>query len=118
MRLGKPVLYVLMAIGLVAVIIGVEVTVQRYTTPTFVSVDLRGTIDAFTKQSGEQQLSDAQREALAARFSQALDASLVEYQTSHRAIVLLKAAVIAGAPDITAQIQRDVADKMRPAGQP
>lgn len=114
----KHLLNVLMAAGLIAVAVVASVTIQRYTAPTFVRVDVRSTIDAFTQQSGDQPLTDAQREALAARFSQALDASLIEYQTTHHAIVLVKAAVVAGAPDITAQIQQSIALKMSEVAQP
>jgi conjugal transfer pilin signal peptidase TrbI len=118
MRSHKHDLYALLALLLWVATIGASVAIQRYTDPSVVSVDVRSTIDAFTKQSAEQQLSNTQREQLAERFSQALDASLQEYQTKHRVIILVKAAVISGTKDITPQIQQSVSAKMRQVTEP
>lgn len=78
-----------------------------------VSFDMKGTLDQFMAQAASQTLTEAQSAQLGERFSQALEASLADYQAEHRALILVSASVVGGAPDITPQIQHAIAKRMR-----
>lgn len=118
MRPANYALAALLFLALLAASVLCSVAFVRFTAPIYVSFDLRGTVDSFTEQSAQQPLSDDARERLVAQFSVALDRSLVEYQAQHHAVILVSSAVVAGAPDITAQIQESVAQKMRAGAEP
>ena len=78
-----------------------------------VAFDMKGTLDQFMEQSASQALSEIQSQQLVARFSQALDDSLAAYQQEHNVVILVSPSVVLGAPDITRNIQHDIAIKMR-----
>lgn len=82
-------------------------------TPVTVTFDMKGTVDAFMDQSSRKEMSAEQAAQLSARFSDALEKSLSDYQQAHHALVLVAPAVVRGAGDITAEIQQDVATRMR-----
>lgn len=63
--------------------------------------------------ASQKQLSEAQSKALSARFNTALEASLQAWQQKHHAVILVSPAVVQGAPDITREIQQDIARRMR-----
>ena len=71
------------------------------------------TVDAFFDSASQKQLSEAQSKALSARFNTALEASLQAWQQKHHAVILVSPAVVQGAPDITREIQQDIARRMR-----
>ncbi|HBB6102596.1 TPA: type-F conjugative transfer system protein TrbI [Escherichia coli] len=70
-------------------------------------------MDAFFDRASQKQLSEAQSKALSARFNTALEASLQAWQQKHHAVILVSPAVVQGAPDITREIQQDIARRMR-----
>lgn len=78
-----------------------------------VSFDMRRTVDTFTEQTADRQLSDADKDRLVARFNDALTASLTAWAETHQRPVLVKGAVVSGVDDITGDIQRDIARRMR-----
>ncbi len=78
-----------------------------------VAFDMKGTIDQFMDQSAVQALSEAQSQLLVASFTRALNESLAAYQQTNRALILVSPSVVLGAPDITREIQQDVASRMR-----
>lgn len=78
-----------------------------------VAFDMRGTVDQFMAQAGSRGLSEDQSAVLSARFTAALNDSLLAYQKDNRAIVLVKPAVVLGVKDITGDIKRDIAERMR-----
>ena len=61
-------------------------------------------------------LDEAQTKALSDRFNASLEASLRDWQVRHRALILVAPAVVQGAPDITREIQTDVARRMKEGG--
>lgn len=63
--------------------------------------------------ASQKQLSEAQSKTLSARFNTALEASLQAWQQKHHAVILVSPAVVQGAPDITREIQQDIARRMR-----
>ena len=78
-----------------------------------VTVAMKQTVDAFFDSASQKQLSEAQSKALSARFNTALEASLQAWQQKHHAVILVSPAVVQGAPDITREIQQDIARRMR-----
>ena len=85
-------------------------------TPTVVSFDMKGTIDHFTDQAGEQSLDEGQTKALTDRFMRTLITELQDYQERHDALILVTPAVVSGASDITDEIQSGVAQRMAAGG--
>ncbi|MBN6358283.1 type-F conjugative transfer system protein TrbI, partial [Escherichia coli] len=59
------------------------------------------------------QLTEAQSKALSDRFNDALEKSLAEYQQQHHVVILVSPAVVQGAPDVTRNIQHDIARRMK-----
>lgn len=88
-------------------------TWQVRSVPAPVSFDMRRTVDIFTEQTADRKLSDADKDRVVARFNDALTASLTAWAETHHRPVLVKAAVVSGVDDITADIQRDIARRMR-----
>ncbi|UHM93607.1 type-F conjugative transfer system protein TrbI [Rahnella victoriana] len=85
----------------------------QWQTPVTVAFDMKGTVDRFMTQTAAHQLTQEQSDALTLRFTTALDASLKDYQHRHDALILVAPSVVSGVKDITADIQRDVARRMR-----
>lgn len=87
----------------------------RLTTPAVAAFNMKGTVDAFFDSVSRKSLDEAQSKALSERFNSALEASLRDWQQRHHALILVAPAVVQGAPDITLEIQKDVARRMKDA---
>lgn len=85
----------------------------RISTPAVAAFNMKGTIDAFFDSVSRKSLDEAQSKALSERFNNALETSLRDWQQRHHALILVAPAVVQGAPDITREIQRDVAHRMK-----
>ena len=83
--------------------------IVRLNAPVTAAFNMKQTVDAFFDSASQKQLSEAQSKALSARFNTALEAS----QQKHHAVILVSPAVVQGAPDITREIQQDIARRMR-----
>lgn len=83
--------------------------IVRLNAPVTVAFNMKQTVDAFFDRASQKQLS----KALSARFNTALEASLQAWQQKHHAVILVSPAVVQGAPDITREIQQDIARRMR-----
>ncbi|CNI65221.1 type-F conjugative transfer system protein TrbI [Yersinia aleksiciae] len=101
----------------VLLIIAVNALVCRWIVvsqrPVVVMFDMKSTVDAFFESASKQTLSEEQNKALTERFTRALDDTLTEYQQTHRALILVAPAVVGGASDVTLDIQKTVAKRMR-----
>ncbi|EBQ9092855.1 type-F conjugative transfer system protein TrbI [Salmonella enterica subsp. enterica serovar Richmond] len=109
-RCVKPVALVIS--GVMVLNAAITLLLIQWQQPVTVSVDLTGTVNSFVNQAAGQQLDEAQMQALTARFHTALRASLTDWQQANRAVVLVAPAVVAGARDITTEIQTEVARRM------
>lgn len=87
--------------------------IVRLNEPVTVAFNMKQTVDAFFDSASQKQLSEAQAKVLAGRFNTALAASLQAWQQKHHAVILVSPAVVQGAPDITREIQQDIARRMR-----
>ena len=94
---------------------GISLWLVQTHSPTVVAFNMKGTLDAFMDQSAKASLNDTQGAALASRFNTAMTESLAAYQADHQALILVQPAVVGGAQDITAEIQHDIARRMRGA---
>ncbi|MFB8746629.1 TrbI F-type domain-containing protein (plasmid) [Citrobacter cronae] len=92
-------------------------TWKVWSQPVPVTFDMRGTVDTFTAQTAEQHLSDDEKARLVTRFNAALTQSLADWSDVYHRPVLVKAAVVSGLDDITAEIQQDIGNRMRQGGQ-
>ena len=79
--------------------------IVRLNAPVTAAFNMKQTVDAFFDSASQKQLSEAQSKALSARFNRALEAS--------HAVILVSPAVVQGAPDITREIQQDIARRLR-----
>ena len=87
--------------------------VLEYSTPRVVAFDMKKTLDSFMDSVSQKQLTEAQSKALSDRFNDALEKSLAEYQQQHHVVILVPPAVVQGAPDVTRNIQHDIARRMK-----
>ncbi|EPY4992937.1 TPA: type-F conjugative transfer system protein TrbI [Klebsiella pneumoniae] len=87
--------------------------VLEYSTPRVVAFDMKKTLDSFMDSVSQKQLTEAQSKALSDRFNDALEKSLAEYQQQHHVVILVSPAVVQGAPDVTSNIQHDIARRMK-----
>ncbi|PLR30056.1 type-F conjugative transfer system protein TrbI [Chimaeribacter arupi] len=94
---------------------GISLWLVQAHSPTVVAFNMKGTLDAFMDQTAKASLNEAQGAALASRFNTAMTESLAAYQADHQALILVQPAVVGGAQDITAEIQHDIARRMRGA---
>ncbi|HDD8902964.1 TPA: type-F conjugative transfer system protein TrbI [Escherichia coli] len=91
----------------------VSYAIVRLNTPVTVAFNMKQTVDAFFDSASQKKLSEAQSKGLADRFNAALEASLQTWQQKHHAVILVSPAVVQGTPDITREIQQDIARRMR-----
>lgn len=101
------------AAGMIALNAAITLLLIQWQQPELVAFDMKDTVDRFMTQAAVRQLTPEQSDALTARFTSALNASLNEFQRAHRAVILVSPSVVTGAKDITADIQQDVAHQMR-----
>ncbi|WP_316472296.1 type-F conjugative transfer system protein TrbI [Klebsiella pneumoniae] len=87
--------------------------VLEYSTPRVGAFDMKKTLDSFMDSVSQKQLTEAQSKALSDRFNDALEKSLAEYQQQHHVVILVSPAVVQGAPDVTRNIQHDIARRMK-----
>ncbi|MGK7141454.1 type-F conjugative transfer system protein TrbI [Escherichia coli] len=87
--------------------------VLEYSTPRVVAFDMKKTLDSFMDSVSQKQLTEAQSKALSDRFNDALEKSLAEYQQQHHVVILVSPAVVQGAPEVTRNIQHDIARRMK-----
>ena len=87
--------------------------VLEYSTPRVVAFDMKKTLDSFMDSVSQKQLTEAQSKALSDRFNDALEKSLAEYLQQHHVVILVSPAVVQGAPDVTRNIQHDIARRMK-----
>lgn len=102
-----------LAIAALLAMTGVAYVTAKAVTPDVVVFDMKGTVDLFIQQSSQMKLDEAKAGVLTARFNTALNDSLRDWQADNQAIVLAKPAVISTQPDITAEIQADIARRMQ-----
>lgn len=100
----------LIIIGLNA---GISMLLNQWLQPVTVSFDMKATIDTFMDSVAKKQLTEQQSAVLAERFNRALSSSLGDYQRKHQALILAAPAVVSTSPDITREIQADIAKRMR-----
>jgi conjugal transfer pilin signal peptidase TrbI len=94
---------------------GVSALAVQAMQPVYVVFDMKGTLDTFRQQTAQSSLTKEALEAMTKRFGAALDTSLTGWQAKHGGIILVKGAVVAGAVDITPEIQADIARQMQGA---
>lgn len=111
-KASRNVLWLALA-GVLAINVAISYGIVLLNAPVTVSFNMKQTVDAFFDSASQKKLSEEQTKALSDRFNAALEASLQAWQQEHHAVILVSPAVVQGAPDITRQIQQDVARRMR-----
>ena len=84
------------------------VTVRIATWPRLVTVDLTGIADHTVAILLRDSETNSEREQRLRHFSQELEGVLQRYAKTHHVILVPKEAVIAGAPDVTDPIWREL----------
>ena len=95
------------------VLTGIGCVVMKNTTPEVVVFDMKGTVDLFMQQSARLQMDEDKARLLTTRFNAALTDSLAAWQADHNGIILVKPAVMSAQTDITAEIQQDIARRVK-----
>lgn len=91
---------------------GISLLLYQWQHIDTVSFDMTGTVNSFMAQLAEKQMSDEQVNAATVRFNTALRSVLTDWQRQHSAVILVAPAVVGGTPDITTEIQEQVAERM------
>jgi len=79
--------------------------------------DLKSTHQSFSEQlSKRTDIPDIEKEGIARRFGQSIEAITQAYAKKHKVIVLVKPAVIAGGRDITRELQQAILQRMQQDG--
>lgn len=110
---GRVIRIAALATVVMALSAGISALVARTLQPAYVVFDMKGTLDTFRQQTAQTPLTKEAIATLTARFGTALNASLTGWQAAHGGIILVKGAVVAGVPDITPEIQADIARQMQ-----
>jgi len=95
------------------VLTGIACVVMKNTTQEVVVFDMKGTVDLFMQQSAQLQMDESKARLLTTRFNAALTDSLDAWHAAHNAIILVKPAVMSPQTDITAEIQQDIARRVK-----
>lgn len=103
--------------GFISVVCAVLITVALWLLflqpPKLVAFDMKGTTDRFLLQSARLKLSDTERTALLQRYNQKLNQVLTARAASQHEVIVVSAAAVAGLPDVTPQIRKDLAAAMQ-----
>lgn len=94
---------------------GISWLTCRLATPAVAAFNMKSTVDAFFDSASRKSLDEESTKALSERFNAALESSLRDWQVRHHGLILVAPAVVQGAPDITREIQKDVARRMKDA---
>lgn len=81
--------------------------------PVLVTFDMKGTVNAFIRQSAKLELDDAGRRQLLRRFDRNMTAVTREYAQQHHVSILVSAAAVSGVPDVTPDIRARLATAMQ-----
>ena len=76
--------------------------------PRFAVFDLKGTVQAYSKDLAEQGLDEGTLTVKTRQFSVMLDAVLTRYSHQNNVILLVEPAVIKGTPNVTQSLQKEV----------
>ncbi len=80
-----------------------------------VQFDMQATVKLYSTEVAQSHLTKAQRTVKSRYFAESLQEAAAEYAQLHHVIVLVSPAVVAGAPDVTAEIQQLTLQLMRGA---
>lgn len=103
----------LAGVALVTINAGISYGIVRVNAPEVVAFGMKQTVDAFFDSASQKKLTEAEAKVLSERFNRAMEDSLQAWQRKHHALILVAPAVVQGAPDITRDIQQDIATRMR-----
>lgn len=76
--------------------------------PTIVTFDVRSTLEKYQQTLMRKNLSLEEQTARLTHFADIMNDEINAYHIEHNATVIVDAAVVGGAPDITPQIQRAI----------
>jgi len=96
-------LVVVLAVALV-----LSVFMRRHSVSA-VTFDVKGTLAQFTEQAAKQKMAKSARASLAKDFALAMKEGVSQYAKQYHVVVLVKGAVVSGAPDATHTIQAVIA---------
>ncbi|KOO12787.1 hypothetical protein AKJ18_22100 [Vibrio xuii] len=83
-------------------------TLLTPTTPAFVTVDVKSTLDAYHQELIKKEISLEEQTERLVQFSEVMHEEIALYNEKHNAIALVSAAVVGGAVDVTPKIQKAI----------
>jgi type-F conjugative transfer system protein TrbI len=81
-----------------------------------VMFNLKKTVSAFLAQAADKKLSSAEMQNLSVQFVKMMTDSVSAYAKKHHVVLILSDAVVAGADDVTSDIQSQIALAMNKKG--
>lgn len=81
------------------------------TSPTFVSVDVKSTLNAYHQELIKKEMSLEEQTERLTQFADLMHKEIETYSAQHNTIALVSAAVVSGSTDITPQIQRAIVER-------
>ncbi|QHM74025.1 TrbI F-type domain-containing protein [Mixta intestinalis] len=85
--------------------------------PAMVTFDIKGTTNAFLRQSAKLNLNSDERRQILTRFDHSVITATREYADEHHVAILVSPAVVTGLPDATPEIQARLAELMKAGSQ-
>jgi conjugal transfer pilin signal peptidase TrbI len=85
-------------------------TLLSHPSPTFVSVDVKSTLNAYHQALIKKEMSLEEQTERLTQFADIMHEEIEAYNAQHNTIALVSAAVVGGAVDVTPQIQRAIVE--------
>ncbi|WP_394252841.1 type-F conjugative transfer system protein TrbI [Vibrio profundi] len=85
-------------------------TFLSQSSPTFVSVDVKSTLNAYHQALIKKEMSLEEQTEQLTQFADIMHEEIEAYNAQHNTIALVSAAVVGGAVDVTPQIQRAIVE--------
>jgi conjugal transfer pilin signal peptidase TrbI len=86
--------------------------------PSIVQFDVKSTVNAYHQQLLQSEPDLEQQTRQLTQFVKTMNVVVADYQAQHNVIVLVNAAVVEGAPDVTPTIQRTIIERYQTQGKP
>ncbi|MFM2607294.1 type-F conjugative transfer system protein TrbI [Vibrio chagasii] len=85
-------------------------TLLSQPSPTFVSVDIKSTLNAYHQELIKKEMSLEEQTERLTLFAEVMHEEIEAYNAQNNTITLVSAAVVGGAVDVTPQIQRAIVE--------
>lgn len=93
---------------LIFFVVLIALAIKLYKTPSIVSFDMQKSVKEFSQDLSQKKLNESQKQQLTKAFSADLVNVTESYARENNVIILVSPAIVAGAPDVTDEIQSSI----------